>query len=489
MVGYPVVLICRLEDLTNVLKFRLIRAVLAVSLFSKILASYVWFGLMTYRRTPKSSRREKLDALHGRNARRLYDDFVRLKGVYIKIGQFLSTQAAFLPPQYLMEMVKMQDQMPTASEKEVRQRIIEQYGKPAEEVFAKFDPIPLACASIGQVHRVTLKDGREAVIKVKYPGIDRFFFADIKVVRLTLPIFVKILEWGFYREPSGIAFSELIDEFATYIRLELDYRNEARNQIRMYDQLKGLQDRGMVVVPRLYEDYCREAILCMEFIQARKIVPWYSDSRVPAEKKNWIFRCLVECLFYTISYHGFFQADTHPGNFMVLDESPESPSSPATLVMLDFGCTKDFPEGFRADVVKVVNGYLTRRHDQITDALWNQGFRTRLQTRDSFEMWVKQGIRITDEILGFFRDGTSLINLLQNNLAEMTAEFVVLHEEHRISSVPHHYALLARVLATAPVPLEVHMPKVDFLPIAITYIGVLASKVTTEKRVATASAG
>ncbi|MCW5829284.1 MAG: AarF/ABC1/UbiB kinase family protein [Deltaproteobacteria bacterium] len=474
------------KEIDKMLKFRSIRAVIAVLLFSKILASYVWFGLVTYRRTPKGIRREKMDALHSRNAQRLYADFVRLKGVYIKIGQFLSTQAAFLPTQYLMEMVKMQDQMPTASEKEVRQRIIEQYGKPAEEVFAKFDPVPLACASIGQVHRVTLQDGREAVIKVKYPGIDKFFFADIKVVRLMLPIFVKILEWGFYRESSGIEFSVLIDEFTTHIHLELDYRNEARNQIRMYEQLKGLRDRRMVVVPRLYEEYCRDAILCMEFIQARKIVPWYSDPQVPTDKKNWIFRCLVECLFFTISYYGFFQADTHPGNFMVLDETPGSSGSTATLVMLDFGCTKDFPEGFRTDVVRVVNGYLTRQHDQITDALWNQGFRTRLQTRESFDLWVRQGIRITDEILGFFRDGTSLIDLLRNNLSEMTAEFVALNDEHRIVSVPHHYALLARVLATAPVPLELHMPKVDFLPIAITYLSVLSSKATTEQRATTA---
>ncbi len=463
---------------------RIIRSAVSVILFSRILASYVWYGLVRQRRLPKGRglRRAELERLHAINAKRLYNYFVRLKGVYIKIGQFLSTQAAFLPPAYLIEMVKMQDQNPVASEDTIRRRIEQDFGAPPEAIFASFERKPLACASIGQVHRVTLKDGREAVIKVKYPGIDKFFFADLKIVRLLLPLFVKILEYGLYQESTGIDYDALIDEFVKYIGRELDYRNEAYNQRRMCEQLAGMQAKGMVRVPRLYEDYCRDSVICMEYIEARKIVPWYVNERVPAAKKNWIFRCMVECLFYTIAYHGFFQADTHPGNFMVMDEDPESPDSKPTLVMLDFGCTKDFPEGFRFGVVQVINGYLTKQYGQITTALWDQGFRTKRQTQESLDLWIKQGIRTTDEILGFFREGTDIVEHLRHNLAEMAAEFVELNEEHRIVSVPEHYALLGRVLATAPVPLEKHMPKVDFLPIAMTYVAVLASKAQEDVR-------
>jgi len=463
---------------------RVIRSVVSVLLFTRILLSYVWFGLVAQKRLPRGQgvRRQRLEELHEMNAKRMYKYFVRLKGVYIKIGQFLSTQAAFLPPAYLLEMVKMQDQNPVAHESAIRKRIEEEYGAPAEEVFTRFEPVPLACASIGQVHRVTLKDGREAVIKVKYPGIDKFFFADLKVVRMMLPWFIRILEYGLYQEQTGIDYTALIDEFVKYITKELNYRNEAYNQQRMHEQLAGMAEKGMVRVPLLYPEYCRGAVICMEYIPARKIVPWYVDEETAAEKKNWVFRCMVECLFYTIAYHGFFQADTHPGNFLVIDEEPSSADSPATLVMLDFGCTKDFPEGFRAGVVQVINGFLTKQHAQITDALWEQGFRTKLQTRDSFDLWVRQGIKITDEILGFFRDGTDIIDHLRHNLAEMAAEFIKLHDEHRIASVPEHYAMLARVLATAPVPMEEHMPKVDFLPIAMTYVSVLAGKAREESR-------
>lgn len=457
---------------------RIIRSVVSVVLFSRLLISYVWFGLVTQRLIPKGQglRREALDRLHAINAKRLYRYFVLLKGVYIKIGQFLSTQAAFLPPAYLVEMVKMQDQNPVASETAVRKRIEEEFGAAPEQVFDSFDRQPLACASIGQVHRVTLKDGRRAVIKVKYPGIDKFFFADLKVVRLMLPLFVKILEYGLYQEATGIDYDSLINEFVTYIGRELDYRNEVRNHRRMLQQLAGMQGKGMVRIPQLFEEHCRDSVICMEYIEAHKIVPWYVNGDVPPAKKNWIFRCLVECLFYTISYHGFFQADTHPGNFMVVDSDAGSPASKPVLIMLDFGCTKDFPEGFRAGVVQVINGYLTKQHHLITAALWDQGFRTSRQTIESLDLWVKEGIRTTDEILKFFSDGTDIIDHLRRNLAEMASEYLELHKEHRITSVPEHYALLARVLATAPVPLEKHMPKVDFLPIAMTYVAVLASK-------------
>lgn len=468
---------------------RVIRSVVSVLFFTRILMSYVWFGMVTQKRIPKGQgmRRKALESLHEINAKRMYGYFVRLKGVYIKIGQFLSTQAAFLPPAYLIEMVKMQDQNPIAHESAIRARIVEEFGAQPEEVFARFDTAPLACASIGQVHRVQLKDGRQAVLKVKYPGIDLFFFADLKVVKLMLPWFIRILEFGLYQESTGINYNALIDEFIKYISKELDYRNEALNQERMYEQLEGMRAKRMVAIPRLYKEYCRDSIICMEFIDALKIVPWYTNPKVPNQKKDWIFRCMVECLFYTIAYHGFFQADTHPGNFMVLDDDPENPDVPATLVMLDFGCTKDFPEGFRLGVVEVVNGYLTKTPEKITTALWEQGFRTKQQTLESLELWVTQGVGITDEILGFFRDGTDIVEHLRHNLAEMASEFLELHDAHRIAAVPEHYALLARVIATAPVPLEEYMPRVDFLPIALTYVSVLASKAREDTPRAAAS--
>lgn len=470
------------------LQNRFWRAVVTTWLFGRILISYISFGLFVRPFLSEERRREKLDAIHALNAGRLYADFIRLKGVYIKIGQFLSTQAAIIPPAYLAEMAKMQDQMPEATVEEIRERILQEFGEPAEKVFAEFDPEPLACASIGQVHRVKLHDGRDSVVKVKYPGIDDYFHADLKVIRALVPIAIKLIELTLYREESGVNHNEILHEFIDHIRMELDYRRERSNHLRMYEQLSGLRAKNQVIVPELYEEYCRDAVICMEFIQGNRIMPWYMNKRVAGHKKDWLFKCLVECLFYTISYHGFFQADTHPGNFMVHDADPENPDSQATLVMLDFGCSKDFPPGFRAGVVQVINGYLTKKHELIVDALWDQGFRTKLHTKDSLAKWVEQGVRLTDETMSFFREGTDVIEILREKLVTEQEVFFKLFMQHRIAAVPQHYAMLLRVLVTAPVPLEAHMPKVDFMPMAMSYMSVLATKARTEEAEAKAAA-
>ena len=461
---------------------RVIRTVVSVFLFMRILLSYVWFSLITRPLTPKAKRREKLEKVHAKNAAWLYFSFALLKGVYIKIGQFLSTQMALLPAVYLVEMTKMQDRLPRASTEAIRKRIVEAYGKSAEEMFARFDPEPLACASIGQVHRVKLKDGREAVIKCKYPGIDKFFQTDLYVIRGLMPLFVRIIELAYYHERSGIDHNATIGEFAKYIGLELDYRNECRNQQHMYDLLAEMRAKGQVIVPELYHELCTESIICMQYIEATKMVDWYANPRVPAPKKDWVYRCLLEASLYTIAHHGFFQADTHPGNFLVHDKNPESPDSKATLVMIDFGCSKQLPERFRIGIVDVINGYLTKQNDLVTNALWDLGYRTKLYTKDSLGVWVKYGTRVTDEILKHFRDGTHLIDHLKANLKEMTAEYIEIDQAHRADYIPEEYVMLGRALATPPIPIDKYQPRADIIAIVMPFMSVLAVKAQEDKK-------
>lgn len=460
----------------------LIRTVVSVFLFFRILWSYVWFSLVTRPLTPVGERRAKAELLHEKNAAWLYESFVLLKGVYIKIGQFLSTQMALLPTAYLVEMTKVQDRVPVASTEAIRQRVLEEYGKEVEEVFSEFDPTPLACASIGQVHRVTLKDGRDAVIKVKYPGIDKFFQTDLAVIKALLPIFVRIIELAYYRETSGIDHRKTIGEFVKYIGMELDYRNEIKNHDHMRELLAEKREQGMVVIPELYHDHCQEAIICMEYIDAHKMMDWYGNGHVPAEKKDWIYRALLESSLYTIAHHGFFQADTHPGNYMVTDPAPEDPEAKATLVMLDFGCSKQLPERFRVGIVDVMNGYLTKQQDQITDALWDLGYRTKLYTKESLGVWVKYGVKVTDEIIKHFKDGTHLIDHLKDNLKEMTEEYIEIDQSHRADYIPEEYVMLGRALATPPIPIDKYQPRADLVGVAMPYISVLATKAAEERK-------
>ncbi len=464
------------------LDHRIPRTIVTVFLFTKVLFSYVWFALVRNPLTAQEKRRDLIEAVHAKNARRIYDSFVLLKGVYIKIGQFLSTQMALLPPVYLVEMTKMQDRVPRASNAQVRKRIIQEFGKPPEELLARFDLEPLACASIGQVHRCKFKDGREGVLKIKYPGIDAKFHTDLNIINLMLPIFVRIIELAWYKEMSGIDHRKTIGEFVKYIRMELDYRNEIENHVKMRELLTDMRKQGTIVIPELYPEYCTTAVIGMEFIEGHKMMDWYSDPEVPGTKKDLVYRYLLESSLYTITRHGFFQADTHPGNFMVFDRDPHNAEVKPALVMIDFGCAKQLPENFRVGVVEVINGYLTKNPDQITNALWELEYRTKQHTKESLKEWAVYGMKVTDIIVKHFGEGSDLIAHLKTNLRQMTEDFNAVDQNHRIDYIPEQYVMLGRILATPPIPIDKHQPRADLVQLIMPHMAALTMAANEDRK-------
>ncbi len=462
--------------------YRIPRTIVTTLLFAQVLISYVWFALVSKPLTAKEKQQELIDQVHARNARRIYDSFVLLKGVYIKIGQFLSTQMALLPPVYLVEMTKMQDRVPRASVAQIRKRIIQEFGKPPEELLERFDLDPLACASIGQVHKVRFKGGRDGVLKIKYPGIDAKFHTDLNVINLMLPIFVRIIELAWYKEMSGIDHKKTIGEFVKYIRMELDYKNEIENHVKMRELLTDMRKQGSIIIPELLPEYCTNAIIGMEFIDGHKMMDWYSDSKVPGTKKDMVYRYLLDSSLYTITRHGFFQADTHPGNFMVFDKDPHNPDNKPALVMIDFGCAKQLPENFRIGVVEIINGYLTKNPDQITNALWDLDYRTKLHTKDSLKEWAIYGIKVTDIIVQHFNAGSDLIAHLKGNLRQMTDDFNAVDQNHRIDYIPEQYVMLGRILATPPIPIDKHQPKADLIGVIMPHMATLTMAANEDRK-------
>lgn len=462
--------------------YRIPRTIITTYLFARVLVSYVWFALITKTFTEKGKRRDALEEVHARNARRIYDSFVLLKGVYIKIGQFLSTQMALLPPIYLVEMTKMQDRVPRASTRQIRRRIREEFGKEIEDICLSFDTEPLACASIGQVHRCIFKDGRHGVMKIKYPGIDAKFHTDLNVINLMLPIFVRIIELAWYKEVSGIDHGKTIGEFVKYIRMELDYRNEIENHVRMRELLAAMREKGEIIIPELYPEYCTNAVIGMEFINGHKMMDWYSDPNVPGTKKDTLYKLLLNSMLHTITRHGFFQADTHPGNFMVYDKDPHNADCKPALVMIDFGCAKQLPENFRVGVVEIINGYLTKNPDQITNALWDLSYRTKLHTKESLREWAVYGMKVTDIVVKHFNDGSDLITHLKGNLRQMTEDFNAVDQNHRIDYIPEQYVMLGRILATPPIPIDKHQPKADLVQLIMPHMAVLTMAANEDKK-------
>lgn len=438
-----------------ILSIRWIRVVVTVALFLQVLLSYLWVALV------RRGNNKALAKAHYKNAERVYRAFILLKGVYIKAGQFLSTQVAVLPPPYLVAMARMQDRVPKAHNDAIIRRLEEHFQKPISEVFQRFDIEPLATASIGQVHRAQLHDGRDVVVKVRYPGIVKFFMSDLKVIELLVPIFVTILEWAFEGGLSGVDHRGNISELVHYLREELDYENERRNHERMIEVVSDFPDDG-IKVPAIYPELCGSAVIVMEYVEAVNLGTWFLRKDIDDETKNKVYATLFKVSVHGILRHGYFQADPHPGNYMVTPDHK--------VVLIDFGCTQQLPEQFHRGILKIIGGFLSNNPRQTAEALFELGFRTRQHTVESLQVWTEYGFAIIREVLGHFERGDSFIEHLQDNVMKYAAEALKLRDEHRLAAVPKTYVMLGRALATPPVPYNRFQPKLNLQEIVMPYV-------------------
>ena len=201
----------------------------------KIVISYKLFNLLGI--VMVGYKREKrLKALHRRNAVFFRKKALEMKGLMIKVGQFLSSRVDFLPDEYTSELSLLQDSVPPYDYNMIRGRIINELGAPPEEIFLKFNTEPIAAASLGQVHEASLRDGRRVAVKIQYPDIEKLIETDIRILKLVIRLFR-----GRY---GRINFDMLHEEFSKIIRAELDYLKEGKNAERFGQDFKNDEENG-----------------------------------------------------------------------------------------------------------------------------------------------------------------------------------------------------------------------------------------------------
>jgi predicted unusual protein kinase regulating ubiquinone biosynthesis (AarF/ABC1/UbiB family) len=297
---------------------------------------------------------DRLKSLHRRNAALIRKKALEMKGVMIKVGQFLSSRIDFLPDEYITELSELQDQVPPHDFEEIRQRIINELGSAPEEIFSEFEREPIAAASLGQVHRAVLKDGREAAVKVQYPGIEKIIETDIKMFEVLINMMHGRMGW--------INLRVLHEEFSRVVRGELDYAQEGRNAERFR---QNFLEEKRVVIPRVYWEFSRGKVLTLEFVGGIKI----SECAV-IKASGMDCRKLVNLLAETyakmIFVHGFFHSDPHPGNIFV-SEGP-------TLVFVDFGMVQTIPDSTRRNLRRYANAIVENDASGIVEALESLGF-------------------------------------------------------------------------------------------------------------------
>ena len=296
----------------------------------------------------------RLSALHRRNAVLIREKALEMKGVMIKVGQFLSSRKDFLPDEYIEELSQLQDQVPPHDFAEIRQRIIDELGSAPEEIFSEFEKEPIAAASLGQVHRAVLKDGREAAVKVQYPGIEEIIETDIMMFRVLIGILRGRMGW--------INLRVLHEEFSKIVRTELDYVQEGRNAERFRLQFSADE---RVVIPRVYWDFSRGKVLTLEFVGGIKITEC-GVIKASGMDCRMLVSLLVETYAKMIFVHGFFHCDPHPGNIFVR-EGP-------TVVFVDFGMVQTITDATRRNLRRYANAIVENDAAGIVESLEKMEF-------------------------------------------------------------------------------------------------------------------
>ena len=233
---------------------------------------------------------------------------------FIKLGQLLSTRADFLPPAYIHALTRLQDNIAPFSFEEIDAIVTHELGVRISKAFSNFEIKPLAAASLGQVHRAWLRDGRAVVVKVQRPGIREIIAEDLDALEDIAQFLDKHTEWG-----KRYRFVETLEE--------LDYRQEARNLLTLNVNLKNFH---RIVVPIAIEDFTTSRVLTMEYISGQKVTSLSPLARMElmgAELAEELFRAYLQ----QILVDGFFHADPHPGNVFITDDH--------RVALLDLGMT------------------------------------------------------------------------------------------------------------------------------------------------------
>jgi ubiquinone biosynthesis protein len=255
----------------------------------------------------------------GRHLRDMLDE---LGPTFVKFGQLLSTRPDVVPPDIVAELRGLQDNVRPFPFSEVELTIQEDLGQPIERLFTEFEETPLAAASIGQVHRATLPNGRQVVVKVQRPNAPKQIEADLSLLYQAARLAKERI-----RALDFIDTNDIVDEFARSIRQELDYRMEGRNADAFHKDFAG---HPHVAIPRVYWTYTRSRVLTLERLDGVQLGDldfehWSLDQR------RRLAYLTTEAWMTMIFRHGFFHGDPHPANILVL--------SPERIGLVDFGLT------------------------------------------------------------------------------------------------------------------------------------------------------
>lgn len=343
--------------------------------------------------------------------------FEELGATFIKFGQVLSIRPDLLPAEFIKELSKLQDRVPSFSFQDVKEIIENQFGRPLNELFEYIDEEPVAAASLAQVHRAKTINGEEVAVKVQRPSIEEIIETDIRILKDLALLAEKHLPESKHYEPVRV-----VDEFARTIRKELDFIREGRNIDRfrkhfLYDET--------VYFPKVYWDLTSSKVLTTEYIRGikisdiEKLVEADLDCKTIAiNGANLILKEIFEC--------HFFHADPHPGNLFVLKNNVIAP--------VDFGMIGILDEEIAYQIGVIFTAVVQKDIDSIVEALLSIGITKETINRTAFRMELKD-----------FLERYYEVPLKHLNLGKIINELMDIIRHYRLR-LPPELILMARAI-------------------------------------------
>ena len=302
----------------------------------------------------------------------------QLGPTYVKFGQMAASQGQALPPEYEAELEKLQNTVPPVSYEQARQVIIQELGKPPEELFASFEREAFAAASTAQVHRATLADGTIVAVKVQRPNIVTMVNADLGILRQVSQTIERVNESARLVDLTGI-----VEEFGDGVRRELDYHNEAYHARRLGDNMKS---QPGVQVCGVYPKFSSSKVLTMQFVRGVKITNAKALDEAGVDRED-LGRRFMRAFLKQVMVDGFFHGDPHPGNILV---DPQT----GTLTFIDLGLVGVLDGTKRLDLIDLVVSLYQKDAGSIADVFMRLSRKTRpidtVQYRADMEEMIQQ---------------------------------------------------------------------------------------------------
>ena len=292
--------------------------------------------------------------LHRKNARRIVKMILRLRGVFIKIGQLISILTNFLPEVFRSELERLQDSVPSRPVREIRGRIREELGGDPDELFAEFDDTALASASLAQVHRARLQDGRAVAVKVQHVDIEEIVPIDLRAIHRIFRMLARIF---------GIqGLDEALEQFESVVTDELDFEREAQN---LQTIAANFRDNRDVRFPTVIPDLSSRRVLTTTFVPGVKVTNLDALAELGIDRSE-LAEQIVDAYCRMVFDDGVFHADPHPGNIIVQRDGG--------VTFIDFGAVAYLTPEMKAGIPRILLAVIRNDRDAMIEGFKTMGF-------------------------------------------------------------------------------------------------------------------